>query len=380
MSLTSLGSILSTARSDDTSVPLTSASTNVLVFSSKLTETLLGALDHVGVGHDRSPGGPPRSRSRSPCRCLPSGWPNGDSPPPLAAADALRAHEHHALALVAVDVRHRAGRVRAAVVDGPGGALGDGGLARGCRPRPRPARRSRSGPPPTAEHDEAAEQAGEEVAAAARLGIGRCHDRCSRPPALNGHKWRQPARRRGGKATNPRRRASGPPPARQLTPHRAPVARGRRRALARPEAQAAQLAARTAPRRAPRRGAAAARAAAAWCRRAASSPAAAAPAPARPARPPRSPCGRRRRRATSTPAPPASAASAKPDQHALRRAAAVAPSAAAAGRPGVGRAVRQRRVAVARTARRADGPRRRRPRAGPGRHGRRAPRGAWGRT
>ena len=41
MSLTSLGSILSTARSEDTSVPLTSASTKLLVFSSKLTETFL---------------------------------------------------------------------------------------------------------------------------------------------------------------------------------------------------------------------------------------------------------------------------------------------------------------------------------------------------
>ncbi len=39
MSLTSSGSIFRTARSDDTSVPLTSASTKLLVFSSKLTET-----------------------------------------------------------------------------------------------------------------------------------------------------------------------------------------------------------------------------------------------------------------------------------------------------------------------------------------------------
>ena len=190
MSLTSLGSILSTARSEDTSVPMTLASTNVLVFSSKLTETFLAPSTTwalVTMWPWRSTTKPEPVAVPLP----PSGWPKGDSPPLSAAADALRAHEDHALALVAVDVGHRAGRVRAAVVDGPVDALGDGGLLGVVAL----VLAQHAGGDQAAAHgqdDEASEQAGEEVAAAARLGIGRCHDRGSRPPALNGHKWRQP--------------------------------------------------------------------------------------------------------------------------------------------------------------------------------------------
>ena len=152
----SSGSIFSTARSvrriaaRDLGVDL------VALLVPKRTVTSVRALDHVGVGEDRALLVDHEARAGR--GALASGSPKGD----CSRADALGLDEHDAAALLLVDVGHACAAV-AGVVGGAGATTGSRTTSRVVSPVSITSVAISTAP--SDEHDQPAEEAGEELEA-----------------------------------------------------------------------------------------------------------------------------------------------------------------------------------------------------------------------